>query len=57
MKKKEVNYWGIKKKNFFYNMNIIRIFLFKYFKEEIINLLNKKNIYFVIDFLNSKDIY
>ncbi|AEC46174.1 tRNA lysidine(34) synthetase TilS [Mesomycoplasma hyorhinis] len=57
MKKKEVNYWGIKKKNFLYNMNITRIFLFKYFKEEIINLLNKKNIHFAIDSSNSKDIY
>ncbi|CRH24615.1 tRNA(Ile)-lysidine synthase [Chlamydia trachomatis] len=38
-------------------MNITRIFLFKYFKEEIINLLNKKNIHFAIDSSNSKDIY
>ncbi|QJB71077.1 tRNA lysidine(34) synthetase TilS [Mycoplasma sp. 1654_15] len=57
MKQKKVNFWGIKKKKFLYNMNIKRPFLYKYFKQEVIDLLNKKQILFATDSSNNKEIY
>ncbi|MEE3928259.1 tRNA lysidine(34) synthetase TilS [Mycoplasmopsis ciconiae] len=52
-----INYLGIKKKNIYKNMNIYRPFLYKYTKQEIENLVIKKNIPYAVDVSNQNDKY
>ncbi|WP_036436584.1 tRNA lysidine(34) synthetase TilS [Mycoplasma elephantis] len=55
--KKTPSYYGIKQETNIYGMKVIRPFLFKFRKKEIINLLDKKNIKYGIDETNELDIY
>lgn len=54
---KKVNYWGMKKKNFLYGMNIVRPLLFTFWKKRIAKINQKKNIKYAIDSSNEENIY
>lgn len=56
-KNKKINYWGIKKKNQLFNMNIKRPFLFKKWKKSIEKYNQKKNIPYATDSSNNENIY
>lgn len=51
------SYFGIKKKNVVYDMNIYRPYIFTYWKQELIDMNNKNKIQYATDYTNEQPIY
>ncbi|CAC13953.1 conserved hypothetical protein [Mycoplasmopsis pulmonis] len=55
--KRKPLYWSIKSKNFNFGMNINRPFIHKYWKNQILKILDNKQIFFGQDETNKENIY